>query len=87
MILVLGGIVLVALITVGCSFIPSKNQDTSKTLENIAREKNIPIVGKIPFDRRFSTSMVQGKTIIEFNPNGQLRLTLEQIWNRICQHL
>ena len=63
------------------------NQDTTKSLENLAGEKNIPLVGKIPFDRKFTTSMVQGKTIIEYNPNGKLRITIEQIWDNICQHL
>jgi MinD superfamily P-loop ATPase len=63
------------------------NQDITKSLENLAKEKNIPIVGKIPFDRRFTTSMVQGKTIMEYSHNGRLGLTIEQIWNDICQHL
>jgi len=63
------------------------NRDTTTSLENFAREKDIPVVGKIPFDTRFTTSMVQGKTIIEHSPNGQLRLTIEDIWNRIRQLL
>ncbi len=61
------------------------NQDTTESLENFAREKNIPIVGKIPFDLRFTTSMVQGKTIIEYSQNGQLGRTIDRIWNRICK--
>ncbi len=63
------------------------NPDTSKSLERLAQEKNIPMVGKIPFDRRFTTSMVQGKTILEYNPNGQLKKTIEQIWKHIRQYL
>ena len=63
------------------------NRDTTASLENFAREKSIPLVGKIPFDRRFTTSMVQGKTIVEYQQNGQLRQTIDQIWNNICQLL
>jgi len=63
------------------------NPNITASLEEFARDKNIPIVGKVPFDRRFTTSMVQGKTIVEYAPNGQLRLAIEQIWNNICQHL
>jgi MinD superfamily P-loop ATPase len=63
------------------------NQDTTKSLEDIARKKNIPIVGKVPFDRRLTTSMVQGKTIIEDTPNDRLNLAIEKIWRNICQHL
>lgn len=63
------------------------NPDITASLENLAKEKNIPMVGKIPFDRKFTTSMVRGKTIIEYNPNGQLKKATEEIWNSICQHL
>ena len=63
------------------------NQDTTQSLEDIARKKDIPMVGKISFDRRFTTSMVQGKTIVEYTPNGQLRLAIEKVWSNVCQHL
>jgi MinD superfamily P-loop ATPase len=60
------------------------NLNQTAAIEALAREKNIPLVGKIPFDSQFTLSMVQGKTIIEYDPNSQLSLTINQMWDTLC---
>ena len=63
------------------------NLDQTAAVEAFAREKNIPVVGKIPFDPRFTSSMVQGKTIFENDQNCELSLTIKQLWNTVETYL
>ena len=43
------------------------NKEFSNKIEKFAGERNLPIVGKIPFDKRFVESLVQLKPIVEEN--------------------
>jgi MinD superfamily P-loop ATPase len=43
------------------------NVDQTQAIEKLAKEKNITVLGRIPFDPVFTKSMVQGKTIFEYN--------------------
>ena len=63
------------------------NLDQTAAIEAIAKERDIPVVGKIPFDPRFTESMVQGKTIFEYDLEGELGGTLKTLWDTIWQRL
>jgi len=63
------------------------NADQTAAIEGFVKEKNIPIVGKVPFDNSFTKSMVQGKTIFEYDQNCELSKTIEQLWNRVGKYL
>ncbi len=59
------------------------NIEETKRLEALARNKNIPIMGRIPFDPVFTKAMVKGKTVIEFDPNNRLNNLIKDLWNNI----
>ena len=63
------------------------NLDQTAAIERLAKERNIPMVGKVPFDPQFNESMVQGKTIFEYNQNGELSLTIKQLWDTVRKYL
>jgi len=63
------------------------NLDQTAAIERLAKERNIPMVGKVPFDPQFTESMVQGKTIFEYNQNGELSLTIKQLWDTVRKYL
>jgi MinD superfamily P-loop ATPase len=63
------------------------NLDQTAAVEKIAQASDIPIVGKVPFDPHFTRSMVQGKTIFEYDPNCQLSLTIKQVWQTVRSNL
>jgi len=63
------------------------NLDQTAAVERLAKERNIPIVGKVPFDPQFTESMVQGKTIFEYDKNSDLSLTIMQQWNTVRKYL
>lgn len=63
------------------------NLDQTAAIEVLAKERGIPVVGKIPFDPRFTESMVQGKTIFEYDPESELGETLKKLWDTVGQFL
>jgi MinD superfamily P-loop ATPase len=59
------------------------NPEKTQAIEHLAEKNNIMIVGRIPFDPIFTESMVQGKTIVEFQEKSNTCLTVKQIWVKI----
>jgi MinD superfamily P-loop ATPase len=61
------------------------NPENTSTIENMARDGGLPVVGRIPFDPAFTQAMVQGKTLLEYDGNGQASRQLRQLWAVIMQ--
>ncbi len=62
------------------------NPEMSETIVKAAAERNMEVIGKIPFDPVFVQSMVAGKNIFEFLENDDASPTLasvRSIWQRI----
>ena len=59
------------------------NLDNSATIERMAREGGLPVVGRVPFDQAFTRAMVQGKTLLEYDGNGPAGVHLRQVWESI----
>jgi MinD superfamily P-loop ATPase len=59
------------------------NPDQTKKIENLAKEINIAIVGKISFDQTFTESMIQAKTIFEYKEDSQASIEVRQVWDNI----
>ncbi len=58
------------------------NAENTKKIEGFCRQEGIQIVGKLPFDKVFTESVVLGKTVIEHS-NSNLADEIERIWERI----
>jgi MinD superfamily P-loop ATPase len=59
------------------------NPDNTATIERMAREGGLPVVGRVPFDQAFTRAMVQGKTLMEFDGNSSAGEHLRQVWGKI----
>ncbi len=59
------------------------NEDQTVEIEEYARKNNLHTLGRIPFDPVFTKSMVQAKTILEYNSTSETSMAVKQIWNRI----
>lgn len=59
------------------------NYDQTDAIEKTAMEKNIKVIGTIPFDPDFTKSMIQGKTIFEYNDTSQASRVIKGIWDKI----
>jgi MinD superfamily P-loop ATPase len=59
------------------------NTGQTRAIEKLAQEKNITVLGRIPFDPVFTKSMVQGKTVFEYHTNSTVGQSVKQIWQKI----
>ncbi len=59
------------------------NPDNSMTIENMARESGLPVVGRVPYDTAFTHAMVQATTLIEHDADGSTSGCLRRVWQTI----
>jgi len=59
------------------------NPENSTKIENLAREGGYPVVGRVPFDPVFTTAMVKGQTLFEYDGNGPAGQHLRAVWDAI----
>lgn len=59
------------------------NPDMSEAIETLARERNIVLLGRIPYDSVFTKAMIQGQTIVEYDGDSTLSKTVAEIWTTI----
>jgi MinD superfamily P-loop ATPase len=59
------------------------NPDNTAMIEKMAKENEVPVVGRIPFDPTFTKAMVQGKTLLEFDPDGSASEYIKKVWTTI----
>jgi len=58
------------------------NPDMTERIEVFCRDKGVPVIGKIGFDRAVVESIVMGKTIVEYS-NGAVKDEIIKIWEAI----
>jgi MinD superfamily P-loop ATPase len=61
------------------------NTDQTQAIEKLAKEKNITVLERIPFDPIFTKSMVQGKTIFEYNTESTVGQAVKELWRKIIE--
>jgi MinD superfamily P-loop ATPase len=63
------------------------NPDMGRTIEAYAKEKSMTVMERIPFDPVFTKAMVQGKTIVEHDPNSEGAAAVKKIWRDLARYL
>ncbi len=61
------------------------NPDEGKAIEAFATQRNISVIGRVPFDSSFTKAMVQGKTIVEFDNRSEGCKAVKGIWKNLTQ--
>ena len=59
------------------------NPEETQTIEDVARENNLAVLGRIPFDPIFTKAMVQGQTLFEYNTNSEAGNAVRKIWEEL----
>jgi len=59
------------------------NPQTAQAVERFAEGKGLRVLERIPFDTAFTKSMVQGKTIIEYDEKSPGSLAVKRLWEDI----
>lgn len=62
------------------------NKEHTKAIETLCKERNIPIIGRIPFDPVITKSMVAGKPVVEYTHNGVSDI-IKEAWQNINKEL
>jgi MinD superfamily P-loop ATPase len=63
------------------------NKDNTKKIVSFCNEKNIDVVGKIPFNPVVTESMVNGRTTVEYAPESDVAKEMERMWIKILSSL
>ena len=58
------------------------NMDMTEKIEKYCKEKDIDLIGKVPFDKSIVEAMVSGKTIIE-HKKGHAQEEIRKIWGML----
>ena len=62
------------------------NPGEGEAIEAFARERNVRVIGRVPFDPAFTRAMVQGKTVVEFDSRSEGCEAVKNIWKNLSQH-
>ncbi|KAB2891767.1 MAG: (4Fe-4S)-binding protein [Desulfobulbaceae bacterium] len=60
------------------------NPEMTGRLEDMARERKIAVVGRVPFDPLFTEAMIAGRTIVEYREDAPVAAAIRQIWQNIA---
>ena len=63
------------------------NLDQTHAIEEFAKENNVTVLGRIPFDPIFTKSMVHGQTIFEYERQSEAGEAVKQIWQETGKFL
>ncbi len=59
------------------------NLENTRDIEQYCMNNNVEVLGKVPFDRIMTKSMIAGKTLPEFAPDHELTKIMTDMWTRI----
>ena len=63
------------------------NLDQTEAIEKSAKEKGIKVLDRVPFDSAFTKAMIQGKTLLEYDPTSKVSHTVKCIWEEVGKKL
>ena len=63
------------------------NPLSTAEIEEFLKEKSIPLIGKIPFDRNMVNAMVKGKTIVEYSDQIEASKVIIEAWGKLEHYL
>jgi MinD superfamily P-loop ATPase len=63
------------------------NPEQTRAIERFAREKDVVVLGRVPFDPIFTRSMVQGRTIFESNSDSMAGQAVRKVWTMLRETL
>jgi len=55
----------------------------TEEIEAFLEEKSIPLLGKIPFDKRMVEAMIEGKSNVEFDHKQEISTIIKSAWKKL----
>ena len=63
------------------------NEENSERIATYCQNIDVPVVGRIPYDETVTRAMVQGKTIVEYDNEGETARRIRAMWQQVQQRL
>ncbi|MBW1773063.1 MAG: 4Fe-4S binding protein [Deltaproteobacteria bacterium] len=63
------------------------NPEQGRNIEEFAREKDLKVLGRIPFDPVFTKAMVQAQTVIEYDSQSKACQGVREVWEKLHTHM
>ena len=63
------------------------NEEISQQVAGWCAEMNIPLIGKVPFDKQVVEAMLHCKSIVEWAPGSEVSKEIKQIWNSVKKNI
>ncbi|MBN1927032.1 MAG: ATP-binding protein [Prolixibacteraceae bacterium] len=63
------------------------NAEITAETETFLEEQKIPLLAKIPFDKKFVEAMIEGKTIVEFSNESDPATLIKSVWEQLVKLL
>jgi MinD superfamily P-loop ATPase len=63
------------------------NLELSENIENFAKNKGLPCLGRIPFDPIFTRAMIRAQTVFEYNTDSRAGAAIRKIWQDLSKKL
>jgi len=63
------------------------NPEQGKAIEAFARDKNVAVMNRVPFDPLFTKAMVQGQTVFEYDGHSQTARAIVSLWEQVAERL
>jgi len=61
------------------------NMEMTEKIEAYSLERNMTLLGRIPFDHVFTKAMIQGKNIVEHAPDSLAAQSIREVWAKIMK--
>jgi MinD superfamily P-loop ATPase len=61
------------------------NKSVTVEIEQYCQKENVQCIGRIAFDKTVVQAMVEGKTVVEYDPNGRTAESIRNIWQQLQQ--
>ncbi len=61
------------------------NLEQTQAIEDFSNERGMRVIGRVPFDPVFTKSMVQAKTIFEYDPKSEAALSVKELWQKVTE--
>lgn len=62
------------------------NIDIKNKIKKMLKEKNISLIGEIPYDKEITQAQINGKTVIEYS-NSDTAKKIKNMWNLLIENL
>jgi MinD superfamily P-loop ATPase len=62
------------------------NMEMAEKIEAYGLERNMTLLGRIPFDHVFTKAMIQGKNIVEHAPDSLAAQSIREVWAKIMKY-